>query len=484
MLTAELGAFIARLDFAALPAPVVATALQGFTDCVGVMLAGSREQVTAAAERVLLADQPSGRSTICFGSTRTSAPAAAWINGTAAHALDYDDVALKGSHPSAVLVPAILAEAQTLDSSGSEMIAAYVAGYEVWGELIGRDRGNYQRKGWHPTGIFGALGAAAVCASLRHLDANAAAHALGIAASQSCGVMSNLGSMVKPMHPGNAACAGILAARFAEAGITATVDALEHAQGFLNAISPAGEVDLTAPPTLPPARWRMIEQGLSIKQYPVCYRAHRAIDALLVLLKAHPMEPDAVREIRVSFSRSHAVILKNHRPQDAIAAKFSIEFAMACALIAGRVGLRDLVDEFVRSERVRQLVERVAIDIDPVEEAGTSGYAPSDHVQVTLADGQVLHSDKIRHARGDPHAPLTTAEMWAKFEDCCAWSGLPLDARALFDKLQQLDRLDSVSALFGDPKSPSSPPFSRKEKGSSPLALRGERSEGGEAGRG
>ena len=448
MLTAKLGVFISRLKFADLPAPVVATALQGFTDCVGAMLAGSREPVTAAAERVMLADRPSGRSTLYFGTTRTSAPAAAWINGTAAHALDYDDVALKGSHPSAVLVPAILAEAQTLNSSGHEMIAAYVAGYEVWGELIGRDRGNYQRKGWHPTGVFGALGAAAACSSLRHLDAAVAAHALGIASSQSCGVMSNLGSMVKPMHPGNAASSGILAARFAEAGITATIDALEHPQGFLSAVSPAGEIDLQAPPTLPPAKWRMAAPGLSIKQYPVCYRAHRAIDAMLKLLKSHPVQPENVREIRVSFSKSHAVILKNHRPQDAVAAKFSIEFAMACAVLAGRVGLRDLTDEFVRSSKVRQLLERVAIDIDPEEEAGTSGYAPYDSVQITLADGQVLHSEKVRYAMGDPHAPLTAADMWAKFEDCCAWSGLPLNAKALFGKLQRLDRLESVNSLF------------------------------------
>ena len=192
----------------------------------------------------------------------------------------------------------------------------------------------------------------------------------------------------------------------------------------------------------------MTEQGLSIKQYPVCYRAHRAIDAMLGLQKKQPVTAMDIKEIRVSFSNSHLVILKNHRPQDAIAAKFSIEFAMACAVLAGRVGLRDLVDEFVRSAAVQRFIERVAIDIDPEEEAGTSGYAPYDHVQVTLADGRVLKSEKIRYARGDPHTPLSAADLWTKFEDCCAWSKLPLDARALFDKLQRLDQLESVNALF------------------------------------
>src|SRR3981081_423584 len=121
-LTAAYGAFIAQLKYKALPPAVIEVAKQGFIDCIGAMLAGSREPVTAAVERVLLADQSSGPANLYFSSKRTSAPAAAWINGTASHALDYDDVALKGSHPSAVLVPAILAEAQALNSSGGAMI--------------------------------------------------------------------------------------------------------------------------------------------------------------------------------------------------------------------------------------------------------------------------------------------------------------------------------------------------------------------------
>ncbi len=457
-LTAAYGAFIAQLKYKALPQAVVSVARQGFTDCTGVMLAGSREPVTAAIERVLRADNPDGPAHLYFSSKRTSAPAAAWINGTAAHALDYDDVALKGSHPSAVLVPAILAEAQALGATGRDMLVAYAAGYEVWADLIARERGNYQRKGWHPTGVFGALGAAAACASLHGLDASASAHALGIAASAASGVMSNLGSMVKPTHPGAAAASGIYAARFAAAGVTATADALEHAQGLLAALSPGGDVDLDTPPRLPPRQWQSAQQGLSIKQYPVCYRAHRAIDAMLGLLRLQPVAARDVGEIRVSFSNSHRVILKNHRPRTAIAAKFSIEFALACALLNGRVGLRDLTDEFVRSAAVRKLMERVAIDINPVEEPGTSGYAPFDSVAITRADGTVLASENVRYALGDPHAPLTADDLWAKFNDCAAWSRLKLDAEMLFAQLQSLEKLESVNGLFNR-----RPPATRKQ---------------------
>ncbi len=447
-LTAELGRFVSALAFEDVPAEAVATARHGFTDCVGVMLAGAREPVTAAVERTLLADAPAGKSSLYFTDVRTAAPTAAMINGTAAHALDYDDVALKGSHPSAVLVPAILAEAQTLDASGADMVRAYIAGYEVWGELIGRERGNYQRKGWHPTGVFGALGAAAACATLRGLSAEASAHALGIAASQASGVVSNMGAMAKPMHPGHSAACGIMSARFAANGVTAAADALEHEQGYLRALSPAGDVDLETPAALPPARWRILEQGLAIKKYPVCYRAHRAIDGMLDLLAAESVNVTDIARIGVSFSQSHAVILKNHRPQTAIEAKFSIEFALACAILARRVGLRDLTDDFVRQSAVQDLIGKVAIEIDPVEEAGTSGYAPHDTVKLELADGRTLAGGPIRHARGDAALPLTLADLWAKFEDCAAWSGLPLDARGLFDRLQALERCKSAADLL------------------------------------
>ena len=142
------------------------------------------------------------------------------------------------------------------------------------------------------------------------------------------------------------------------------------------------------------------------------------------------------------------MILKNHRPQNAIAAKFSIEFALACSVLAGRVGLQDMTDEFVLSPAVRGLIERVAIDINPVEEAGTSGYAPYDNVQITLNDGKVLKSENVKYAMGDPHAPLTAQHLWVKFEDCVGWSQLKIDAKTLFAQLQALEKLESANELF------------------------------------
>ena len=293
----------------------VRVARLGFIDCIGTMIAGRREDCVRIMKKVLApADGP---ATLTFGKEKSTAPEAAWINGTAAHALDYDDVGLRG-HPSTVLVPAILAEAETLGSTGADMIVAYVAGYETWAELFRRDTGLLHQKGWHPTGLYGAVGAAAACASLRRLDADKAAQAIALGASQSSGLMANFGTMTKPFHAGKAAHAGIMAARLAEAGFTASTDALEHPQGFLHAISPTGTEDRTSE-AKPGENWAILTQGLGIKKYPTCYCTHRAIDCMLDLVngtadQAGRREEDHRQHQRL-FRHGAAQPPARHRPR-------------------------------------------------------------------------------------------------------------------------------------------------------------------------
>ena len=236
-LTKSLGSFVSRIRLEAIPPAALRVVHTGFVDCVGTLIAGSIEEPPRLLHKAL-APAP-GDATLYLVGPRVSVPEAAWINGTAAHALDYDDVSLRG-HPSTVLVPAILAEAEGLGSSGAEMATAYVAGYEVWAELAGRDPDQHHQKGWHPTGIFGAIAAAAACASLRRLGPEQATQAIALGASHSSGLVANFGTMTKPYHAGKAAHAGVISARLAEAGFTASADALEHPLGFLAAVSPKG----------------------------------------------------------------------------------------------------------------------------------------------------------------------------------------------------------------------------------------------------
>ena len=187
-LTLDLGEFIAGVRYEHLPSEAVRSIITAFADTISVSVAGANEEAPLTLMKVLT---PLGDEATLFAGGRASAANAAWINGTAAHALDYDDVAQQGGHPSAPLVSAILAEAEAVGANGQEMLLAYAAGFEVFADLARRDTDQHHDKGWHPTGIWGAIAAAAACAKLRGLDAIASARALSLSASQSSGLSSN-----------------------------------------------------------------------------------------------------------------------------------------------------------------------------------------------------------------------------------------------------------------------------------------------------
>ena len=447
-LTRSIGTFIERLTFDQIPPSAVALVNTGFTDCLATGIAGSSEPVVGIVLNSLPTRGPRGEASLIADGQRASAPDAALANGVACHVLDYDDMALSG-HPSVVLAPAILAEGEALGVSGRDAICAYVAGYEIWSDLIGRDRHHHHTKGWHPTGVFGTVAVAAAAARLRRLDAVRASHAIGLAASMAAGLASNFGSMAKAFHAGRAAQSGILAARLAEAGMTAAPDALEHAPGFLHAISPHGEVDLEREPAFG-HEWAILRYGLNIKLYPVCYCCQRGLDAMFALLAEQLVEPDQVRRISALMSPTEAGILKNHRPRTGLDAKFSIEFALAAAILAGRVGLGELTDEFVERPDVQALLERVHIDTTDEIDPEMPNFSLYEQVTVEFTNGERCTSPRIYAARGSMRAPITRADLWDKVRDCVSLRLSDAEAQRLFDRLQGLERETSVGALMRD----------------------------------
>ena len=436
-LTRALGRFVAGIARDGSSRDARAAATTGFVDTCATLIAGRNEPAVATLLRAL-APLPQGSAPLLFGPQRTDAGTAALVNGTAAHALDYDDVALRG-HPSAVLVPAILALAAETGATGARMLDAYVAGYEVWAELVDRESDIHHLKGWHPTGIFGAIGASAAAAVLMQLDAEQGMHALGLGGTQSAGLMSNFGAMAKPLHAGRAAQAGVLAARLARAGFTASPDALEHPQGFLAAVSPAGKVDRIRPPAIG-ARFQIIERRMNVKRYPLCYYTHRALDGMLALRQAHAIRADEVEHVEVRMSREHATVLRNHRPTTGLAAKFSMEFAMASALVAGSAGLTELTDAFVMQPLVQRLVERVHVTAIAADDPETPAAAYADQVIVTLRDGIRLEGEPVHQALGHAQRPLSRSELRAKFIDALAYGRYEGDADLLFERLAGLEQ--------------------------------------------
>lgn len=443
-LTREIGAFVARVSFNDIPEDALNVAKMGTIDAVGTMMAGRSEPVVEILERCLRARTEPAEARLFMGRDRISADLAALLNGTAMHVLDYDDVALPlGGHPSTVLAPAIFAQADTQpDATGQDVLRAYVVGYEVWADLAMRESGAIHLKGWHPTSVLGVVAAAAACAALRGLSAEATTHAIGIAASESCGLAANFGSMTKSYHAGRAAQSGLLAARLAAAGMTASEDVLEHPRGLLFALSPEGEIDTQTPTDRLGREWQIVKHRVGIKKYPMCYAVHRAVDGLLDLRQQTAIDPNDVAKVSVEIGSTQATILRNSRPQTGLEAKFSIEFAMACALVAGRSGLAELTDEFVQRGDVQRLIASTEVMTNPEKSFTTDVFSPYDQVTLTLNNGETLQSAKVEMARGDSGLPLTRDELWTKFEDCLRVGGIGNNsARALFEAFDDVENL-------------------------------------------
>ncbi len=443
-LTAALGDFVAGLALERIPAEALQIAKTGFADCFAVMIAGAREPVVPMIDREMAGADGAQRASLIPSGARRNAEDAALVNGVAAHVLDYDDVTLDG-HPSAVLVPAILAQGEASGSSGAEMLAAYVAGYEVWAELMVREPVPLHQKGWHPTATRGAVAAAAACAKLRRLGAAETTTALAIAASMAGGLVANFGTLTKSFQVGRAAQSGLLAARLAAAGLTASPDAFEHPSGFLVAFSPA-QPDLAKPFEPERKEWHLLRQGLNLKRYPVCYGAHRAIDAALDLVARHDLHAPEVERIRVSTGATQMLMLRNDRPHTALEAKFSLHFAMAAAVVARNVGLAQLTDEFVRRADVQSLFPRVSATTTTAT-LGGSAFAPSESVEIVRSDGTVLASEEIVFAKGSRKRPLSRQELWTKFADCLGDGFAPSAAERAFDRLLNLERVNGAAEL-------------------------------------
>jgi len=442
------GAFAAAIRADALDGPVRRIVGQGFADCLAVMLCGAGEDATHALLATLDGTE-GGACSLLLGTRRAQPETAALINATAAQALDYDDTGLEG-HPSAVLVPAILAAAEEVGADGGTMLAAYVAGYEIWADLVDRTTDRWHARGLHPTGYFGPLAAAAAAGRVYGLDGPRITHAIAIAASFSCGVVANFGAMMKPVQTGRAAEGGVRAARLARVGLTGAPDALDHPLGFLKAFGGAipaatGWAGMGRPGA------RLARIGLNFKLHAICYAANRLGDAGCALHGPVAQATGgsfAVRRIVARIGRDQSAPLRAHAPRTVLDARFSAQFAVAAGLIAGRIGLTEVSASFLSRPEIQAAMQATEIQLTEERDADEPLFAPFDSVTVELENGQILESPPIRHARGHFRNPPEEELLRSKARDCMAAAGF--DARVsdgLFDLARHPERITRAEDL-------------------------------------
>jgi 2-methylcitrate dehydratase PrpD len=430
---------IAGVRFDELPPEAVHWARVAISDTVGCTLAGASEPCARIAGRV----NASSGSCLVFGTQQRVAPLdAALINGTAAHALDFDDCSnTLGGHPSAPILPALFALAETRAVDGRAFVAAYIAGWETETRIARGVNFHHYEKGWHPTATLGVFGAAAACCHLLGLVPEATARALGLAASFASGVKANFGTMTKPLHVGHCSRNGLLAALLTAEGFTANPGALEHPQGFLHVFNGAGYFDADAILCDWGRPWDIVQPGVAIKQYPCCGSTHPAVDAMLSLVRGHGLTPAMVERVD---SRTHPRRLAHTNrpePNSELDAKFSVQYCLARALSDGRVSLEHFEGDSYRDPAVRALLPRIHAAPHPDMSMDSTEHFGAE-VRVTLIDGRVLTARVARPLGRGPENPLPTELLEAKFLNC-ATRALPMEVAETL--LRTLRRLDAVA---------------------------------------
>ena len=439
--TTALGEFVCD---AAPPAEARARAATAVLDTVGVILAGVSEPASAIVRQVVEAE--GGDACGVFGtSVRASMSGAALANGTAAHALDYDDMCFVSlAHPSAPLVPAILAAAESEGLNGRALLGAYVVGFEIEARLGQLMNPRQYQRGWHCTSTLGTIGSAAAVSRLLGLDAVAAGHALAIAASQASGLKENFGTMVKPLHAGLAARNGVLAALLARSGMTASDLALDGPQGFLRAMDSQGDALADAIADLG-ERWEILDTGITVKLYPSCAGTHPSLDAILDLRRREGFAADDVERIDIDVDSIVPTILIYDRPATGLESKFSLPFCAAAAVVFGRVGIDTFEAQTVTNPEVTSLMARVTMRVDPVLDHGAPALTHA-RVHITLRDGRVLRQDALG-ARGYPERPATDAELDAKFLACASGALPSAAAERALAAVRRIEALDDIRTL-------------------------------------
>jgi 2-methylcitrate dehydratase PrpD len=430
---------------AKVPDDARAAAANAFLDTIGVMLAGVTEPAARAVQAAAKSEGGEPRCRVVGTAGTTSAGWAALANGTAAHALDYDDMCFVSlAHPSAPLVAAALAAGELACSPGRALLDAYVVGFEIEAILGRAMNPRHYTQGWHCTSTLGTIGAAAAAARLIGLDRTTTAHCLAIAASQASGLKQNFGTDTKPLHAGLAARNGVEAALFAKHGLTASPHAIEGPQGFLKAMA-SERADLGDSLHALGTRWEIIETGITVKLYPSCAGTHPALDAVLDLRHAHGFTADDVEAITIGVDAVTPTILLHPRPTTGLEGKFSMQFCVAAAVVNGRVGLDSFEPAVVNDVRIAAMLSRIAMTVDPTLRADAPTLTQS-RVAIRLRDGRTFDA-YADGARGYPARPASARELDGKFRAC---AGRVLDSgrtEAAIDMLRSLDQLDETRTL-------------------------------------
>ena len=453
-LTQVVAEFIRDKSLADFPSGATDKAKKVIVDTVAVILSGANSEVSEPLSHYLKRSGETGSSPILGTAQRCGAETAALINGTYGHALDFDDVlSMMPAHPSAVILPAVIAGLASKPMSGKTLIEAQVMGIEVGGKIGHAITIEHYHRGFHGTGTLAMFCGVAALAKTHALDVTTTRIAFGIASSMASGLRRNFGTMTKPLHTGLAARNALQAVNLAMSGFTAAEDALEGKAGFFASYGtkesdPQVAIDGLGKP------WIITDPGIALKQFPCCYATHRGMDGVLALKARHGFAATDVVRLEVRMPEGGMEVLTFPAPNTGLEGKFSMEYTAAAGAIDGRYGISTFTDAAVRRPEVRDLLKRVRAyetpecrGDDPLFDTRSSGSRGFVEVDVELKNGT---KDRIRVMKppGHPSRELTWDNLEGKFRDCAGEAKIAeTKAKQAFAALRDLENCADLNAI-------------------------------------
>jgi 2-methylcitrate dehydratase PrpD len=436
--TEQLARFIVETEFDDIPREAIAKAKELLIDTVGVTLAGSAQPLSEIMLNYIKEIGGIPECTIIGKEGRTSATNAALINGTMAHALDFDDV-MMGGHDGAIIVPVVLSLGEKLKLSGKKCLEALVVGVEIWGALTnGCNITTSVSFLSHSMTIYGCMSAVASASKLLGLDIDQTNTAIGIAASHVSGVRENIGTMVKALHAGLAARAGVSSAMLAKAGFTGQKGIIESPRGWGNAIIGQGRFD---PEKMVKDLGKVYRTSSSIqfKRYPCCWAQHRVIEAIFHLMKEHNISYDDIDIVTIDHAYNNAGLLMFSKPDTPLRGKFSAQYTAAAAILDGKIDIDTYSDSRYPDPKLDEAMEKIRVVIHtdwPMERPG-----PPAPVSIKLNDRRV-YTHQVTVLPGTSKMPFSKDEFYGKYEVCAK---LALSGEKAKKALEMIEKFEEVA---------------------------------------
>ena len=441
--TAKIARFVVGTEFKKTPPEAVKMAKIAVLDCLGVALAGSKESSARICAEIARQEQAKEESSVIGQGFKSSAMHAAFANGTAAHALDFDHSFTLMGQPTAPIIPAIISLGESLGASGRRCLEAYVAGFETITKLVMSLR-QRSEDGWHPPSSFGSFGAGVACAKLQGLSQSQVEMTLGTAASMASGLVCNFGTMSKPLHVGLGARNGVVASKLAQSGFTANTQAIEAGLGFYEVFYPGAEPD-TRPLNELGTAYELINSGIRIKPYPCGGLTHPAIDGVLEFKTKYGITAEMVESIDVGVARHTFERIVFRVPENGLQGKFSMPYLLARAIIDGKLFLDAFTDSAVKDKNVLRLAEKIQMHLDPDLQPTAQGSRPCK-VTIRLRDGRSF-SRQIDYAKGSRETPMSDEELKQKFIGCAREVLDESSIERIIEYVEHLETLEDVRPL-------------------------------------